>query len=443
MNNFLRISSLFTDTSERNLVSLSKVYQDSTKLKMFIANLTHDVFTEDAICGKRILIKPNWVKQNVNLHDGICLHTHDYFIMAILEVLLPLKPAHVVVGDAPIQGCRWEKMILPEITIRINNLSQEYGVPVEVKDFRRTTFDPLKNNPSHERQPISEYVIFEMGKESYLESISNNKKILFRVTNYDPNRMAESHHPGVHKYCITKELFDADVIISLPKVKTHEKTGITAALKNIVGLNGDKDFLPHHRIGGTGFGGDCYPGKNYLRYFSELALDKANRLQGKAGYHYWTKLSSALWRLSFPGREHHLTAGWYGNDTTWRMVLDLNKIVIYGGKNGTLAATPQRHLLSLCDGIIGGQGDGPLTPAPLPLGIISFTNNSAVNDIAMAILMGFDYRKFPLLIEAEKLFSVDKCKIFMNGIQTNIFDLRKLSINAEPPQGWKTYLRQQ
>jgi uncharacterized protein (DUF362 family) len=441
MNYLLKISSLFSDQSERNLRTLAKVYHDSSKLKMIIDLLVHDEFTQDAICGKRILIKPNWVKQNVKAHHEFCLHTHDNFIITTLEVLLPLKPSHVVVGDAPIQGCRWEEMISPEFMDRINSLSQKYEVPVEVKDFRRTTFDPSKNKPIRERQPIDEYIIFDVGNESCLESISNNKKSLFRVTNYNPDFLAQTHHPGVHKYCITKELFNADIIISIPKVKTHEKTGITAALKNIVGLNGDKDFLPHHRIGGTDYGGDCYPGKNYLRYFSELTLDKANKMQGKLGYHYWTKLSSALWRLSFPGKEYHLTAGWYGNDTTWRMVLDMNKIVIYGTKNGTLAATPQRRLFSLCDGIIGGQGDGPLNPVPLPLGIVSFTNNSIVNDIVMATLMGFDYRKFPLLLEGKKLFSMDDCKITMNGSETTILDLIKLSIDTKPPQGWEAYLQ--
>jgi uncharacterized protein (DUF362 family) len=79
------------------------------------------------------------------------------------------------------------------------------------------------------------------------------------------------------------------------------------------------------------------------------------------------------------------------------MVMDLNKIVIFGRNDGTIAEEPQRQLYSLCDGIIGGQGDGPLRPDPLPLGIISFTNNSAMNDIAMGLIMGFDIQKISLL----------------------------------------------
>ena len=30
---------------------------------------------------------------------------------------------------------------------------------------------------------------------------------------------------------------DADIVISLPKIKSHQKTGITGAIKNLVGIN--------------------------------------------------------------------------------------------------------------------------------------------------------------------------------------------------------------
>lgn len=92
----------------------------------------------------------------------------------------------------------------------------------------------------------------------------------FRITCYPPERLKREHQKGHHRYCIIKDLFEADVVLSLPKVKTHQKTGITGALKNFVGVNGDKDYLPHHRIGGTKFGGDCYPGGSLLRRWSEF-----------------------------------------------------------------------------------------------------------------------------------------------------------------------------
>jgi hypothetical protein len=228
----------------------------------------------------------------------------------------------------------------------------------------------------------------------------------------------------------------------MPKIKTHQKTGITAALKNIVGLNGDKDFLPHHRLGGTGFGGDCYPGKNYLRYCAELSLDFANRRQGKLSYWLGVKLSAALWKLSFPKKEHHLAAAWHGNDTTWRMVLDLNKIAIFGRKDGTISGSPQRVLFSFCDGIIGGQGDGPLRPEPLPMGIVSFTNHSGFNDLAMATLMGFDVDKIPMLKKISELNKHLIPELHFNNNQISFDELKTYCVKTLPPPGWEEYLQE-
>ncbi len=225
-------------------------------------------------------MKPNWVIHNKNKNDEFCLRTHDNFLLAALVVILSKKPASVLIGDAPIQGCDWNKMIGESFKDNIVLLNKKYNIPIKIKDFRRVTFDPKQNNPVGERHPLSEYVIFDLGKESYLESISS-KRNNFRVKDYETDSLAESHTMGKHKYCITKELFDADVIISISKIKTHQKIGITGALKILVGLNGDKDYLPHHRVGGIGFGGGCYPGKNIFRRVSESFLDNANRKRGK------------------------------------------------------------------------------------------------------------------------------------------------------------------
>jgi uncharacterized protein (DUF362 family) len=60
--------------------------------------------------------------------------------------------------------------------------------------------------------------------------------------------MAKTHHPGVHQYLVAKEVIEADIIINLPKLKTHRKAGVTCALKNLIGINGNKEYLPHHRV---------------------------------------------------------------------------------------------------------------------------------------------------------------------------------------------------
>jgi uncharacterized protein (DUF362 family) len=446
MNNFIKIRALFSNQDERTVENLAKLYLQDEELRAVVKELIdEELLQNNAVTGKKILLKPNWVRHSLKRDDGICLRTNDALLLVLVALLAEQHPESIMIGDAPLQGCNWAAMVSSAFIDEISRLSREYQVPVMIKDFRRVTFDSTDNLLNKELNPLTDYIIFDLGKDSYLESISSSSEHNFRVTCYDPDRLAESHSKGVHKYCITKELFEADVVISIPKLKTHQKTGITGALKNLVGINGDKDFLPHHRLGGVKNGGDCYPGRHILRYLSEKLLDTANRHIGQSQYFVWRRLSSILWRLSRPKAVHQLAAGWYGNDTCWRMVMDLNRIAICGKRDGSLADKPQRALFSLCDGIIGGQGDGPLNAVPLPLGVVTFSDNSALTDICAGTLMGFDINKIPLLRCAkEQIENIDiSISEYHNNGHTliSIPDLKKYSIQTLPPTGWKDFLK--
>lgn len=416
---------------ESPLRELTELYESINKIKAIIDKL----FKNISLKNKTILLKPNWVCHSLKDSDNLCLRTHHNFLFAALEIVLEQKPKKVIIGDAPIQGCDWDKMLGNDFCGKITEYSKYYSIPITVKDFRRVTLIKESNLVLKEKHPLSEYVIFDLAEKSFLEPISSHKPN-FRVTDYDPDRLAISHSIGTHKYCLTRDLFEADVVISMPKVKTHQKVGITCALKNLVGLNGDKDFLPHHRVGGTGFGGDCYPGKNYFRRFSEFLLDNANRNIENSYYRYWITLSKIFWRLNKDSPIHNLAAGWYGNDTTWRMVLDLNIIAKYGKIDGCISSEPQRTVFSLCDGIIGGQGDGPLQPEPLPLGVVLFSNHSGLTDEALTCLMGFDISKIPLVRESKKYFPIDDAKIELNGKTIQLNDLIQNKVKTMPPRGW-------
>jgi uncharacterized protein (DUF362 family) len=440
MTSFVNIASLFNNPKLISAQDAVWPYSNGDILRESIRAVANDVIgDQQLIATKNVLMKPNWVLHNRKKSDEYCMRTNNEFLLAALELVLMQKPGKVIIGDAPVQGCSWKKMLGEDFLSAVRTLSLEYAIPVELRDFRRVTFDPSLNNPQRELRPLSSYVIFDLGAESFLEPISSDSHS-FRVTCYNPDRLSESHRRGVHKYCIAKDLFEADLIISLPKVKTHQKAGITCALKNLVGVNGDKDYLPHHRVGGSGNGGDCYPGKNLLRRLAELLLDTANRRQGDSTFKLLTTLASAVWKLSFPRRVHQLDAGWYGNDTTWRMVMDLNRIVKFGTVDGTIANSEQRTLYSLCDGIVAGQGNGPLNPEPLPLGVISFTNDSGLNDLCMARLMGFDANKISLLKAAVAESNVNDFAIFWNGEKIALQDLDAHSVRALPPPGWDGYL---
>ncbi len=432
---FVHINTLFPEIP-RDLAHLSEVYDDEEMLYEQIKKITAVHFTNSFISAKKILLKPNWVKHNRNTNDELCLTTNFNFILALVKLISELCPLKITIGDAPIQGCDWNQLLPENFLEKINIISKASNIPIFIKDFRRVKYDPSKNLVQNNLIELDDFVIFDLAQNSYLEPITDDGINKFRVTQYDPDRFMESHRPGMHKYCITKEIFDADIIISLPKLKTHQKAGITAALKNIVGINGDKDFLPHHRVGGTEAGGDSYPGKNAIRRLAEYFYDKSYKTQGSKWFKFWTRLGSLAWILSFPGQDDQHGAAWHGNDTVWRMVMDLNKIITFGKFDGTIHNNPVRVLYSLGDGIIGGQGDGPLNPDPLPLGVITFTNNSAWHDICVSELMQFEHEKIALLRAGKEFTRSLQVNIVLNNRPIPISYLKPVSIKTIPPPGW-------
>lgn len=427
--NFVSFITCFKDKNERTFYDLSILYEDIDLLENLIMQLWTSEFCQ-SMSGKNILLKPNLVKQCVSDDEHFCLHTHLNLIIATLRIILRQSVKRIIIGDSPIQGANWANVLPKHWVEQVNALSKEYDTPVLIKDFRRRIFSSGKVQQN--LHPMEDYVILDVGKQSYLEQITSSGK-KFRIGGYDYKHLTEMHQPGIHKFVIVKDVFDADIIISMPKIKTHAKTGFTGALKNIVGTVGDKDCLPHHRVGSLENNGDCYPMQNVFRTLGESILDLSAKWQNM-----WIlkKISSVFWRLSLPSRLDTRTASWYGNDTCWRMVMDLNTALIYGRKDGSLSPTPQRVLYSLCDGVIAGQGNGPLSPEPLPLGILSFTNNSALNDVCMAMLMRLDSQKIPLLKAAFETVSWQHSSIILNGQTISLQELFGYSTQTKPAEGW-------
>lgn len=361
MKNFVSIKTVFSSPEERTVKDLSKVYTDKSKLSAIVHRLMAAHVDETDLVGKSILLKPNWVRHELKESDYVCLRTNDNLLLCILEEVLKSKPSKVLVADAPVQGCKWDKMITAEFVNEVTRLSKQYNVPIKIKDFRRTVSDFANNSVSRELHPSSDYIIFDVGEDSYLEPITDSEK-RFRVTLYNPDKMAEVHHTGMHKYCIARDFFDYDVVITIPKLKTHRMAGMTNSLKLLVGINGDKDYLPHHRIGSIKEGGDNYKDKSFLRSISNAFTDAGNRRLGTFVGRKLLRVGSFFWKISKPDKATMINAGWYGNDTIWRTVMDINKIALYGDEKGVIHKHQKRNIITIMDGIVGGQGDGPLHP---------------------------------------------------------------------------------
>ncbi len=57
-------------------------------------------------------------------------------------------------------------------------------------------------------------------------------------------------------------------------------------------------------------------------------------------------------------------------------------------------------MIHLADAIVAGQGDGPLSPQPLPLNLLFAGNNAACVDWFGARLLGYDPQLIPIVREA-------------------------------------------
>jgi len=354
--------------------------------------------------GARVLIKPNFVLHH-NQGDGGMdpMITHQSVVKAVAHAALQTEASEVVVGDAPIQTADFAALLeTTGLDVWAKALKQADSRFKGVKDFRRTTARYVNGVRVAEENvlPEEDFLLFDLGADSLLEPITDEKDD-FRVTCYDPRLMAKTHGKGRHRYLVARDVLEADVVINLPKLKTHKKAGITCALKNLIGINGNKEYLPHHRLGGADLGGDCYPGNSRVKRMLEYAAGQQNLTDSGAMGRVWGGVATQLNRvLHLMGDNLGIEGSWIGNDTIWRTGLDLNRILLYGETDGSMSASARRRVVHLADAVVAGQGDGPLSPQPLQLGLLFAGNNAACVDWFGAKLLGYDPRRLPIVREA-------------------------------------------
>jgi uncharacterized protein (DUF362 family) len=81
------------------------------------------------------------------------------------------------------------------------------------------------------------------------------------------------------------------------------------------------------------------------------------------------------------------------------MCCDLNRCLYYSDRDGLHLdhEGPVRTVLTLIDGVLSGEGEGPLAPADVPLGAVIAGTDPVAVDLAAVRLMGFDEQKLAKL----------------------------------------------
>lgn len=138
---------------------------------------------EPAVQGKSVLLKPNLVEYSPNT----CINTHPTVIAAAVDSLYRLGAASVVVAEGPGHVRDTEMLI------------EECGLKKLLKEVGRTRFVDLNfDTPSRVKTT------------TYLTTLK--------------------------ELWLPNTLLAADVVISMPKIKTHHWAGVTLSLKNLFGV---------------------------------------------------------------------------------------------------------------------------------------------------------------------------------------------------------------
>ena len=295
----------------------------------------------------------------------------------------------VVVGDAPLQSCDIDLLWKSQDWLTIPRFYEAHSkLNVVLEDWRLELYhrDGKLTFRKERRQSDDRFLVVDLGQDSMLEPVAHDYEN-FRVTNYDPAALQQHHRPGRHEYCVSRRILDADIILNVAKLKSHRKAGLTGCLKNFVGINGHKSFLPHHRRGPASQGHDEYPRANILksvRTSIEELRDVASSRSSQVLFSVLHKIPDLV--LAFGDRISE--GSWFGNDTLWRTILDLNRIARYADRDGRIKSSPQRRIFCMVDAVTAGEGEGPLEPSDRHCGAVLAGMNPLAVDCSRGSLHG-------------------------------------------------------
>lgn len=349
--------------------------------------------------GNMVTLKPNFVGHHNPVDSIESMITQGCIIRAVLDyVYIALKGSgSITIADAPSIDTDFGQVLRVTGTGRIAAFyAENAGMSVRIVDMRKESGHMKMGKLIHEElqgDPLGYTVVDLKGDSAHAEIIGEYEK--FRSLNYSKDVMVKHHNRDKNEYCVGNSVLAADVIINLPKLKSHNKTGMTCALKNLIGINGYKDWLPHHRAGSCEEGGDEYERKDFRKDLSVQFRDEIPVTDRMLLVVPLKAMSNMLQysKLALPFHDQYYSGCWHGNDTLPRTIYDLNRILFYAGKDGAMKNTIQRKMFVLVDGIVGGEREGPQTPSAKKCGLLVAGYNPVEVDLVCSRIMGFDHAK--------------------------------------------------
>ena len=398
--------------------------------------------------GDSIVIKPNLVRDIHPLGDKgvLSMITHGSVIRPVIDYILLAvgNDCTITICDVPLQDAKWKTIINKNgLKALVNHYDN-----INLLDLRKEIAYVDDEGIIIKREIVNGdpkgYASVDLKDKSELMPVINEYK-RFEITDYDSGTVPKHHNQSKNEYCIPKTILDADVFINMPKMKTHKKAGITCAMKNMIGINGDKSWLAHHRRGSVKCGGDEYPVFNFKTWFKwhfwafmkrHSALAPAANLVKKTYQSVMLK-GKTVHESMVSGSADVCEGSWYGNDTIWRCIKDLNKIIFYADKNGAMHSKKQRRYFCIVDGVMCGEGEGPMHHVPKDAGVILAGFNPVALDYVAAQVMGFDYRKIPQIKEGFKNNRWALVDFAPDDVKTN---KKTPALEFKPSSGWINHI---
>jgi uncharacterized protein (DUF362 family) len=354
-----------------------------------------------ARAGGRTVIKPNFVAdrdREYRLSDAELAATCTDPVILATAIRCAWDAmagrGEILVVDSPIEGAdiagTLKRLRVDALLARL----QSEGVRVSFRDLRDFTMvrhlwiDDVRilnrswNIGWLEKRAIpgdaEGYCEIDLRNASYFEqNFAGMERLRFHQS--DAADMRAWHAPGRHIYSVARSVLQADCFINLPKLKTHKKSGVTLALKNLIGISNRKHWIPHFRWGHPPAGDEF---DRPLSWSSRLAirLKRFPLLDGHSGVINVVRLS---------GRPRVVEGGsWSGNDVVWRAARDLNTILLYADEDGQLQPRRTRGYVAIVDGIVGGEAEGPVRPRPRPANVLMGGEEPLSVDVVACRLMG-------------------------------------------------------
>jgi len=402
----------------------------------------------------RVVLKPNWIKEYDERFPGPDHWQHVITHPAVIEAVASWAAeklqgkGSVTICDAPQTDSSFSKIReYCDLDLMLARVRKDFpGVEFSLLDLRPEewhTIDGVTISKTQLTGDPNGHTRIELNSASEFVGYQGMSRLY--GASYDMAETNAKHNGTHHEYLLCRTPMDADVLINIPKLKTHKKVGVTCALKNLVGINANKNWLPHHTEGTPADGGDQFPSVTAKARLEQAWMGTAKRwLKGRPNLSRLFVPIKKAGRLVFGDTQKVIRSGnWHGNDTCWRMVLDLNKCLFSFDGDGQPRKKPLRYL-TVVDGIIAGEGNGPMSPDPKPCGVVIAGTHPVAVDCVAATLMGFDWQKLRLLKNSFRIhelnfvpFSPDEIVVVSSRpAWTSRLDAIQETFDFKPHFGW-------